>query len=80
MESTQEGAVKLHDSEVILYSGLLSVISEEILILRHLLGDVIRLKKKSWEFTQLSQLLVSYKILVHLQKWRNSYCYLNYLH
>lgn len=47
MESTQEGAVKLHDSEVILYSGLLSVISEEILILRHLLGDVIRLKKKA---------------------------------
>lgn len=46
MESTQEGAVKLRDSEVILYSGLLAVISEEILILRHLLGDVIRFKKR----------------------------------
>lgn len=45
MESTQEGAVKLRDSEVILYSGLLAVISKEILILRHLLGDVIRFKK-----------------------------------
>lgn len=46
MESTQEGAVKLHDSEVILYSGLLAVIPEEILILRHLLGDVLIFKKR----------------------------------
>lgn len=46
MENTQENAVKLHDSEVIMYSGLLSAISEEILILRHLLGDVIRFKKR----------------------------------
>lgn len=45
MESTQESAVKLHDSEVILYSGLLAVIPEEILILRHLLGDVLIFKK-----------------------------------
>lgn len=46
MENTQEVAVKLHHSEVILYSGLLSAISEEILILRRLLGDVIKFKKR----------------------------------
>lgn len=68
MESTQEGAVKLYDSEVILYSGLLAVIPEEILILRHLLGDVLIFKKRLRKFTQLSQLLASCKILVYLQK------------
>lgn len=45
MESTQEGDVRLYDSEMILYGGLLSVISKEILILSHLLGDVIRFLK-----------------------------------
>lgn len=68
MESTQEGDVRLYDSEMILYGGLLSVISKEILIFKPFAWWYYQIFKNCWEFTQLSQLLVSYKILVYLQK------------
>lgn len=78
MESTQEGAVKLRDSEVILYSGLLAVISEETLILRHLLGDVIRFKKRLRIYSTFptASIMQNPSILAKVKK----FILLNYLH